>query len=99
MALLKLSDKYSPVRLEAACKRALSYTTSPNFKTVQTILAAGQDALPDEEQAHIALSSDYGFTRGSAYYGWRSALGSDPDGDDNADQDISNTHRNGDGNQ
>ncbi|GHU60195.1 hypothetical protein FACS1894171_0670 [Clostridia bacterium] len=38
---LKLSDKYSAPRLEAACKRALSYTPSPGFKSVQTILAAG----------------------------------------------------------
>lgn len=68
MALLKLGDKYSHQRLEAACKRALSYTTSPNFKTVQTILATGQDALPDEERAHIKPASNHGFTRGSAYY-------------------------------
>jgi transposase len=39
MALLKLSDKYSPSRLEAACKRALYYTTSPSFRSIQTILA------------------------------------------------------------
>jgi len=76
MALLKLGDKYSHERLEAACKRALSYTTSPNFKTVQTILATGQDTLPDEEQAHITPTSNHGFTRGSAYYGRNSGLDS-----------------------
>jgi transposase len=67
MALLKLSDKYSQVRLEAACSRALSYTSSPNFKMVQTILATGQDELPHEEIKKS--SSDFGFTRGSEYYG------------------------------
>ena len=67
MALLKLSDKYSPNRLEAACKRALSYTMSPSFKSVQTILATGQDEFAEEKNRD--LSSEYGFTRGPEYYG------------------------------
>jgi hypothetical protein len=67
MALLKLSDRYSPSRLELACGRALSYTSSPNFKMVQTILATGQDELPQEEPRDS--SSDFGFTRGPEYYG------------------------------
>jgi hypothetical protein len=68
MALLKLADKYSPSRLEAACKRALTYTPSPSFKSVQTILATGQDILPDEKPVRD-ISIDYGFTRGPEYYG------------------------------
>jgi hypothetical protein len=67
MALLKLSDKYSSQRLEAACKRALTYTSSPNFKTVQTILATGQDELPQEKIKD--MSADFGVTRDSEYYG------------------------------
>ncbi len=34
MGLLKLADKYSPPRLEEACKTALSYTQSPSYKSV-----------------------------------------------------------------
>ena len=68
MALLKLADKYSPARLETACKRALSYSLSPGFKSVQTILATGQDQLPDEESLRDA-SDDFGFTRGRGYWG------------------------------
>jgi hypothetical protein len=68
MALLKLSDKYTASRLEAACKRALSYTPSPRFKSVQTILATGQDEVSDEQPEQDA-SSEFGFTRGSGYYG------------------------------
>jgi len=68
MALLKLADKHSLPRLEAACKRALSYTPSPSFKSVQTILATGQDKLLDEPPASGA-SSEFGFTRGADYYG------------------------------
>ena len=75
MALLKLSDKYSQSRLEAACTRALSYTSSPSFKTVQTILATGQDKLPHEELRKS--SSDFGFTRGSEYYGGENKDGGD----------------------
>jgi hypothetical protein len=70
MALLKLSERYSQARLESACKRALSYTSSPNFKVVQTILATGQDELPQEEPKNS--SSEFGFTRGSEYYGKQS---------------------------
>jgi transposase len=68
MALLKLGDKYSLPRLEAACRRALSYTLSPSFKSIQTILATGQDKLVDEPATTIS-SSEFGFTRGADYYG------------------------------
>jgi len=68
MALLKLGDKYTTARLEVACRRALSYTTSPSFKSVQIILASGQDELPDETPQQD-LSSEFGITRGQAYYG------------------------------
>jgi hypothetical protein len=67
MALLKLSDKYPASRLEAASRRALSYTLSPSFRSIQTILATGQDKLPDEEPADA--SAEFGFTRGPGYYG------------------------------
>jgi transposase len=69
MALLKLADKYTPARLEAACKRAFTYTVSPSFKSIQTILATGQDRLTDAEEPEHDPSSDYGFTRGPGYYG------------------------------
>jgi len=69
MALLKLAEKYSPPRLEGACKRALSYSPSPGFKSVQTILATEQDMLTTVEEPMSAASDNFGFTRGSAYYG------------------------------
>jgi transposase len=68
MALLKLSDKYSASRLEAACKLGLSYTLSPSFRSIQTILATGQDELSKDEPTDDA-SAEFGFTRGSGYYG------------------------------
>ena len=69
MTLLKLAECYSPQRLESACRKALSYTTSPSPKSVQSILKSGQDkpftedapAKPEEPKAHK-------FTRGAGYY-------------------------------
>ena len=68
MALLKLGDQYTPVRLESACARALGYTLRPSFKNVQTILKSGQDRISEESLAP-SEPSQFGFTRGADYYG------------------------------
>ncbi|MDR0498914.1 MAG: IS21 family transposase [Holophagales bacterium] len=67
-ALLHLADKYSAMRLEAACEKAFTYTSRPSLKSVQTILKSGQDKLPSSV-AKTSVSSEYGFARGSLYYG------------------------------
>ncbi|RQD70832.1 MAG: IS21 family transposase, partial [Tindallia sp. MSAO_Bac2] len=70
MALLKLADKYSIPRLESACKKALSYTPNPSFKSVKTILSTGQDKVTDEQpEKDTNESAQHGFTRGADYYG------------------------------
>ena len=69
MAMLKLAERYSSQRLESACQKALSYTSSPSLKSIQSILKSGQDKLlaedapakPEEPKAHK-------FTRGAGYY-------------------------------
>jgi transposase len=66
MALLKLSDSYTPERLEAACDKALFYTPRPSYKSIQTILKSGQDKPP--EPSNPAPTSKHGFTRGADYY-------------------------------
>ena len=72
MALLKSADKYSAERLEAACKKALSFTSSPSLKSIQTILKSGQDKLPAEVEEKASLKpSQYSFTRGAEYYSRR----------------------------
>ena len=72
MALLKMADKYSAERLEAACRKALSFTPSPSLKSVQSILKSGQDRLPDEHTSESsAKPSQYSFTRGAEYYSRR----------------------------
>ncbi len=69
MGLLRLADKYSTQRLEAACKRALSYTPHPSFKSVKNILVTGQDKVDNTSQPHSSEAERHGFTRGAEYYG------------------------------
>lgn len=66
MALLKLSDQYSPERLEAACAKALDYTPRPSYKAIQTILKSSQDRISPEPVP--SGPSEFGFTRGADYY-------------------------------
>ena len=69
MALLKLTDRYPPERIERASARALQYTPQPSLKSIQSILKSGQDKLRDDEPEPSARdSSRYGFTRGAEYY-------------------------------
>lgn len=68
MGLLKLADKYSVKRLEAACEKALSYTATPSYKSIKNILTAGQDKSLSEEQPE-STQNKYGITRGAGYYG------------------------------
>jgi transposase len=73
MGLLKLADRYSVTRVEAACARALSYTPNPSFKNVSAILKSGQDRLsqPALESPPDHESDKYGFTRGLITTGGR----------------------------
>jgi transposase len=72
MGLLKLADKYSPERLENACKKALCYTPRPSLKHIKAILSSGQDQSENEPDKPSDHSSQYGFTRGEDYYKGRS---------------------------
>ncbi len=70
VALLKLSDQYSPERLEAACAKGLFYTPRPSYKSIQSILKSGQDKpVVEEPEEPSTPSSEFGFTRGADYYG------------------------------
>jgi hypothetical protein len=67
MAVLKLSDTYTPERLEAACAKALSYTPRPNYKNIQSILKSGHDKI-SETSSGDSGKNEFGFTRGADYY-------------------------------
>jgi len=69
LALLKLSDTYSSLRLEQACKRALSFTERPSLKSIQIILKSGQDNLHEDEPAPSRPEPPANaFTRGRDYF-------------------------------
>lgn len=67
--LLKLADKYTPERLENACRKALTFTPRPSFKNIQSILSSGQDKVEENNPVPSESSAKYGFTRGAEYYG------------------------------
>jgi hypothetical protein len=68
--LLKLAEKYFAERLEAACRKALSYTASPSYKSIKNILAAGQERTNQEPQTPDSASTQnkHAITRGVDYY-------------------------------
>jgi len=67
---MRLADRYGHNRLESACARSLGYTSTPNIKTISTILRTGHDKVEQEAAAKEGTpGSRYGFTRGAAYFG------------------------------
>ena len=70
MGLLKMAEKYSPERLEAACKKALSYTASPSYKSIKNILVAGLDdqGSSDTSDKNTSTTNPHAITRGADYY-------------------------------
>ncbi len=68
MGLLKLTEKYSDELLEAACKKALSYTASPSYKSIKNILVTGSEKLLSETTDSITTQNTHGITRGADYY-------------------------------
>lgn len=71
LSLLKLADKYTPERLERACKAALERIPSPRYKNIRLILESGNDKASDtSSQTSIAAHDEsYALVRGASYYG------------------------------
>lgn len=67
MGLLKLSEKYSPKRVESACAKALTFSSAPSFKSVRSILEAGADKQDRAEEEQPTVNQ-YALTRGADYY-------------------------------
>ena len=68
MGLLKLTDKYSEALLEAACKKALTYTSSPSYKSIKNILVTGSVKTEPESSGSKTTHKAHGITRGADYY-------------------------------
>jgi transposase len=70
MGLLKLAERHSIDRLEEACKKALSYSATPSYKSIKNILTTMKDApIPSAQTEPEQSPSHYGITRGARYYG------------------------------
>ena len=69
MGLLKMSEKYSSARLEAACQKALLYTSSPSYKSIRNILVAGKDQSDSVAANLEPTHNEHALTRGAEYYG------------------------------
>jgi len=69
IGVLKLADKYGNKRLENACHKALSYTPSPSFKSIDSILKTGQDKFQAAEDEPKRENNSHAYIRGAEYYG------------------------------
>jgi hypothetical protein len=72
LAVLRLSKKYTPSRLEAACSLALTRFHSPRYRHLATILSAEEDVSFQQQKAQEqreAEQAEQGYLRGAAYYG------------------------------
>lgn len=63
-SMMKLADRFTTSRLEAACTKALSYTPNPSLKNITTILQNGQDKV--KSQAVPRTTGSHGLTRRAA---------------------------------
>ena len=52
----------------AACKKTLSYTASPSYKSIKSILTTGSEKLASETANVVTTHKAHGITRGADYY-------------------------------
>jgi len=67
LGILRLGDRYSPTRLEAACRRA-RHIRGVSYRSIKSILEHGLDQLPLEEQATLELPQEHDNIRGPTYF-------------------------------
>lgn len=66
IAMLKLAETYTAMRLENACKLALQENPAPSYSYLKNILAQGLDK---EAEQPSKPRKAHAFLRGAAYYG------------------------------
>ena len=67
VSLTKLGKRYGKKKVEEACERMLTFSSSPSIPTITTLLKNSSE--PDHSAASGDNSNKYGITRGAAY--WR----------------------------
>ena len=75
MGVMKLAEKHTGLKLEAVCKKALQYSASPSYKSIQNLF---QTLTPEDinsvTPASVPREEDhpsYAITRGASHYGRR----------------------------
>ena len=69
MGLLKLAEKHTPQKLEAACEKALQYSASPSYKSIKNLLVNLKSSQEPVKEDTPKKANNYGITRGAGYYG------------------------------
>jgi transposase len=69
MGIIRLADKHTKVRLEAVCRKALTYSGVPSYKGIKNLFATLKAEDLDEYQEKPKKRNPYGLTRGADYYG------------------------------
>lgn len=67
-SLMKAADRYGQTRIEAACERVLSFSSTPTLRNILTVLKNGQDKIPlnTEPKTHVSSAKrSRGITRGA----------------------------------
>ena len=67
LGIMRLGERYSPERLEAACHRAL-VIRGISYRSIKSILEHDLDRVPLEEQATLDLPQKHDNLRGPDYY-------------------------------
>lgn len=66
VSLTKLCKCYGKKKLETACERMLTFSSSPSIRTITTLLKNSKE--PEKPVAEPDNSNKYGITRGAAYW-------------------------------
>jgi transposase len=69
MGVLKLAERNGAPKLEAACKKALTYTPSPTYKHVDSIIKSGLGNIEQASANVEEADNPHAFVRGADYYG------------------------------
>ena len=67
LGILRLGERYTPERLEAACHRALAIQ-GVSYRSIKSILEHGLDRVALQEQATLDLPQEHDNLRGPDYY-------------------------------
>lgn len=67
VSLTKLEKRYGKKKLDAACERMLTFSSSPSIRTITTLLKNSKE-FDKQSVGEVDNSNKYGITRGAAYW-------------------------------